>query len=649
MYGNAGQSVWPQANTSIRYSNIGIEDPDRVNYLEENSTGGNSTKPLVFKGYIFANTTGNIPEEFTDEVLRIKNVRDILVPLTLEFRPRDVTPRPSQKLLNHMVNHGTSSRILDYCMQKGYNSKQDVRKELSAPEKESTDVFPKSAARSIGYHLKEIDTKSKFNPTAITVNKKPIVATIEKYNHFHDWLTTIETITETADTTGMMKEYIQRALVTPMLTPGTTNYLSVKPCYDWGDLDIYKPEFYQNLKLEQDELDLFIRALKDPDSKHRNGGFVEEDEPRRQGTRSVADHLEWEANNPKQVAFKQAVTKNACLGYFVLSNPQKDAVDLVEQQIDLMLKLVLKKTCDMDTLNFNCSPGNNFKNTRGIDILRSMNHKYASVNDLELDQLITRLKIWKFTEIECDEETTNKSIIGWNKTYTILKEFNKVTDKQTIDDLQHSLRDSYKLKNKMLTSVPTLFGSANAVIKSRMTVEDFFTEMMAEYKQHQSTTKRPNAQAKRKFNTTNNVTVEECSNCGKNHAGGRALCWAKGGGKHGQRKFKGNPKGKVKGTNQNVKCKKCGRTNHDGIIKRCYAKHCTICDAMYNDDGHVKCAVEKEKIRTAKAADTANKCTEVAKSPSNAVKDAVYREIDSEMMTEEDYNEFKAYKDDEDP
>ena len=70
---------------------------------------------------------------------------------------------------------------------------------------------------------------------------------------------------------------------------------------------------------------------------------------------------------------------------------------------------------------------------------------------------------------------------------------------------------------------------------------------------------------------------------------------------------------------------------------------------MYNDDGHVKCAVEKEKIRTAKAADTANKCTEVAKSPSNAVKDAVYREIDSEMMTEEDYNEFKAYKDDENP
>ena len=79
-----GQSVWPQANTNIRYSNIGIEDPDRVNYLEENSTGGNSTKPLVFKGYIFANTTGNIPEEFTDEVLRIKNVRDILVPLTLD-------------------------------------------------------------------------------------------------------------------------------------------------------------------------------------------------------------------------------------------------------------------------------------------------------------------------------------------------------------------------------------------------------------------------------------------------------------------------------------------------------------------------------------------------------------------------------------
>ena len=143
---------------------------------------------------------------------------------------------------------------------------------------------------------------------------------------------------------------------------------------------------------------------------------------------------------------------------------------------------------------------------------------------------------------------------------------------------------------------------------------------MAEYEHHQSTVKKPKSQAKRKYDTANNVNIEPCSNCKKLHPGDKALCWAPGGDKHVQRgdkkspKYKGNPKGKVKGNNQNVnqKCGKCGRTNHDGIKRNCFAKHCTICDAMYNEDGHVKCAEEKAKIRASK--DTANKYTEIASS-----------------------------------
>ena len=93
-------------------------------------------------------------------------------------------------------------------------------------------------------------------------------------------------------------------------------------------------------------------------------------------------------------------------------------VEIIEETLDKMLKMVLNATVPHDVLRYHIKAGQSVDGTKGIEILRTMQKAYTDVNGHDLSSIYKKLVDWRIHKIAEDPQ---RSINGWKQLYNILK------------------------------------------------------------------------------------------------------------------------------------------------------------------------------------------------------------------------------------
>lgn len=149
------------------------------------------------------------------------------------------------------------SATINYCISNQLDAMRDWNEKCREENytKSKMSVFPQRVNKGLSdLHPKYGD---KFDPHQVNSNKTQINATVDSYNLFHEWLSKIFTIMDAVDLHGMLSEYVKRAMDVPFIN-SEGHYLGAVRCFDWGDLETNKPDFYKSLNLDGEQLELVM-------------------------------------------------------------------------------------------------------------------------------------------------------------------------------------------------------------------------------------------------------------------------------------------------------------------------------------------------------------------------------------------------------
>ena len=609
---NANTSELISSGAVAIQNNIGRQDPTRLRYrVARNASLGNNVRGRYTWGNPhFASVGQPVPLAFNnDRLFDVQNIYNLIRPVEFDFNDESAA---SISLLEKITNTGTGSDIIDYCIRNKFDTTNDWIDFLHADKNERR--FPNSTLRTLGQIINSITDK--FDPSNVGAGNSPINEVLKRYNMYQEWKSKILTILETADTSGMLTEFVTRGLTIPAKDDVYKRPIEAIPCFDWPDLKTNTPEFYVDLRLTKDEQvfanNKVLKALKLE--------FIDEfadvpEEPTNTNRRPRGNNAE----SAIHTAYVEAIHKeeNFFIGYFVLSWPQKDVVLEIEQRLDSMVKNILNGAVSHHILNEHVKPGENLQQAKGIEILRSMEKLYTDVSENDLMQILKTLTTWRIPEIG---KSPQKSINIWKQMYAILKKFNKIDDRVAVQHLVTALDSSYDLKTQMMSTNP--FNPVSKMVKDSLSVHEFLDHLTREHEEHKkknthigqrqnnakrktanATTKQNGSYDKKKSKPTGMQSKAKVDNPSKNPTRN---------GKYGEKdKFKFDEP-KLNEEASKDQCGYCGKTNHRA--ERCFLItpgaipanwYCQICKSYFDPkgNGHSDCRKNTANCVTTKSSD----------------------------------------------
>jgi len=234
-------------------------DPAREKYkLSKNTSGAiNGREKYKWDRPHFASPGLPVPLAFkTVRLSNHDNMYKVTRPLIFEFNDNDPV---NASLLEKITNAGTGSNIIDFTIRNKFDTVYDWSQFIH--DSKSKEKFPKSTYKTLGANINNITDK--FDPNKKGASNSPISTVLKKYNLYQEWISRIFTILDTADTSGMLTEYVKRGLLISHIDDSTKRVLEVTSCFDWSDLETNKPDFYANLNFSKaDQVFANNKALK---------------------------------------------------------------------------------------------------------------------------------------------------------------------------------------------------------------------------------------------------------------------------------------------------------------------------------------------------------------------------------------------------
>ena len=591
---NLGGGIYltPGANVGSNVAlpnNVGQVDPGMLRYMatKKRSNKEEGKRQYVWSNPHFASPGAPMPYAFNDSFYNVSHVQLVLRPTTFDFNDtqRNAAFNAMNTGLLRKIRLGMDSPTIKFAMRNKFDSLDDWEDYTNEMNDRK---FPSNSRKALGNQLGNFTNS--FNP-ASAKGEDEIDKELARHTMYHEWLSRLLTMVATVDINGMMTEYVERAMLNPMIEDITGRRLDIIPCFDWGTLNTNSPEFYKSLNLTEAELRFLnnkvLRVLE-------NEGFENETNPFEEGEEA---HAQWDINHPQQVAYKTA-TEEFFIGYFVLSFEQKEVINAIVSELDKILKLMLQSTCKHNIITEHVHVGTSLDNIKGIDILRNMHRRYNDVtpNDLSLYEI-------KLGEFTFEDVTKNPSwkIKQWKPLYDILLKHGKINEQHAVHKLVTSLHPSYRLKAQMLDS--SIYHKLHKDLIDNMTIQVFFDEMLREHAATaKSKPKQPNQSnqgPKRKVaHSTHKVTKKK----GKPSYAAKPKFDAKKNptikGIYGEKdKFKfGKPEVNPKATKD--QCGYCGKGNHPN--DRCFLVTpgaipanwwCKSCESYFDKagEGHRNC------------------------------------------------------------